>query len=172
MTYLCTIELGKDPQHPVFTVTPEDAQPETGHSATAAWWNIYKEGLRVRNQPEQAVMSGDEMFGLYDNVIKALLQELPGADKLSPYIWRTFIEGGYVSLIISHHSPLIYVSSRPAAKRRNTANAVYHIESTVKPPEGAWMEPEDVTEADPSRTTDPSAGPYGTEALAAPTPAV
>ncbi len=73
---------------------PEDAPAETGHSATSAWWNIYKEGLRVRNQPEQAVMNGDEMFGLYDNVIKALLQELPGADKVSPYIWRTFIEGG------------------------------------------------------------------------------
>jgi len=94
VTYLCTIDKGKDPQHPKFTVTPEDAPPQTGHSATAAWWSIYKEGLRVRNQPEQAVMSGDEMFGLYDNVIKALLQELPGADKLSPYIWRTFIEGG------------------------------------------------------------------------------
>jgi hypothetical protein len=62
--------------------------------------------------------------------------------------------------------------SRPAAKRRNTANAVYHIESTAKPPEGAWMEPEDATEADASHVVDPTLGPYGTEALAAPTPAV
>jgi hypothetical protein len=96
VTYTCSIEAGRDPQHPVFVVVPEDAPRETGHSATAAWWNIYKEGLRVRNQPEQAVMNGDEMFGLYDNVIKAMLQELPGADTLNPYIWRTFIEGGYV----------------------------------------------------------------------------
>jgi F/Y rich C-terminus len=113
VTYLCTIQQGKDPQHPVFTVTPEDAPPETGHSATAAWWNIYKEGLRVRNQPEQAVMNGDEMFGLYDNVIKALLQELPGADKLSPYIWRTFIEGGYVFSHVRLHLSLTLVCPDP-----------------------------------------------------------
>lgn len=154
VTYVCTIEGGKDPQHPIFVVTPEDAAPETGHSATAAWWNIYKEGLRVRNQPEQAVMNGDEMFGLYDNVIKALLQELPGADKVSPYIWRTFIEGG------------------PAAKRRNTANAVYHIESPVKTTEGSWIESQDATQAEPSQVSDPTSGPYVPEALSAPTSAV
>lgn len=61
--------------------------------------------------------------------------------------------------------------SSPAAKRRNTANAVYHIESTVKPPEGGWMESEDITEADGSRITDPNAGPFA-EAVAAPTSAV
>lgn len=73
-------------------VVPDDAPRHEGHTATAAWWEIYKDGLRVRNQPEQAVMSGDEMFGLYDNVIKALLQELPDANTVGEYVWRTFVE--------------------------------------------------------------------------------
>ncbi|CAG7845943.1 SubName: Full=Uncharacterized protein {ECO:0000313/EMBL:CCA78002.1} [Serendipita indica DSM 11827] len=113
--YTCSIEAGRDPMHPVFVVTPEDAPEERGHSATSAWWNIYTEGLRVRNQPEQAVMNGDEMFGLHDNVIKALLQELPGAEELVGYVWRTFVEGG------------------PTTKRRNTAHTVYHIENPAAP---------------------------------------
>jgi hypothetical protein len=37
-------------------------------------------------------MNGDEMFGLFDNVIKALLQELPGANAVGEYVWRTFVE--------------------------------------------------------------------------------
>lgn len=125
VTYQCSIEEGKDPQHPIFSVQPEDAPRETGHSATAAWWNIYKEGLRVRNQPEQAVVNGDEMFGLYDNVVKALLQELPGASEVKNYMWRTFIEGG------------------PGSKRRNTANAVYHIETPVIRHADGWVEATD-----------------------------
>ncbi|KAG8836744.1 hypothetical protein FRC18_010785 [Serendipita sp. 400] len=117
--YTCCIEAGKDPQHPLFRVIPADAPAERGHSATAAWWNIYKEGLRVRNQPEQAVMNGDEMFGLHDNVIKALLQELPGADQVPLYVWRTFVEGG------------------PNTKRRSTAHTVYHIEAPTTTVEGS-----------------------------------
>lgn len=127
VNYVCTIEAGKDPQHPKFVVVPEDAPAHEGHTATAAWWEIYKEGLRVRNQPEQAVMNGDEMFGLYDNVIKALLQELPGASNVGEYVWRTFIE------------------AVPSNKRRNTANAVYHIESGTRQGE-PWQESGDAND--------------------------
>lgn len=92
VNYVCLIEAGDSPQRPVFVVVPEDSPRKSGHTATAAWWEIYKEGIRVRNQPEQAVMHGDEMFGLWDNVIKALLQELPGANTVENYVWRTFVE--------------------------------------------------------------------------------
>jgi len=86
----------------------------------------------VRNQPEQAVMNGDEMFGLWDNVIKALLQELPGANAVGEYVWRTFVE------------------TVPNNKRRGTANSVYHIESARQGER--WSESGDTN--DPSSVTE------------------
>ena len=96
--YTCTIHRGPDPKNPIFRVTPENGEPEEGHTTTAAWWKFHMERQRHRGDPTAPKFDGDEMFGLHEKPIRALLQELPKARKLRDYVWQSYIEEtGYVS---------------------------------------------------------------------------
>lgn len=99
--YTCTIHQGSDPKNPIFRVTPEQGEPEEGHTTTAAWWKFHMERQRHRGDPAPPKFDGDEMFGLHEKPIRALLQELPKARGLREYVWQSYIEEtGYVHLPI------------------------------------------------------------------------
>jgi hypothetical protein len=101
-------------------VTPETGEPEEGHTTTAAWWKFHMERQRHRGDPAPPKFDGDEMFGLHEKPIRALLQELPKARKLRDYVWQSYIEEtGYVPT--PNHPAwcnLAYRPCRPVKKRR------------------------------------------------------
>ncbi|SCV71002.1 BQ2448_3764 [Microbotryum intermedium] len=91
--YVCKIIEG-DNNGPQFEVYPED-QPTvviTGSTATSAWSQIVKVVNVIRSRSQSNSVSGPDYFGLSHNVVKALVQELPGANQVASYIWQTFVE--------------------------------------------------------------------------------
>lgn len=93
-TYKCTILDGGD--GPKFQIEPSDlpGQPIIAGTATGAWANIVKQANIIRNRQHSNSVSGPDFFGLGQNTIKHLIQELPGADRLRDYVWQNFVEGG------------------------------------------------------------------------------
>ena len=92
--YHCTILDGGD--GPTFQITPQD-KPEhkvLAGTATGAWSTIVKEANRIRNRQHSNSVSGPDFFGLGQNTIKHLIQELPNAHQLKDYVWQHFVEGG------------------------------------------------------------------------------
>ena len=96
VVYHCTILDGGD--GPKFQIIPSDRpdKPIIAGTATGAWSNIVKQANAIRNRQHSNSVSGPDFFGLGQNTIKHLIQELPNADRLRDYVWQNFIEGGWV----------------------------------------------------------------------------
>jgi hypothetical protein len=94
VVYHCTILDGGD--GPKFQIVPSDVpdRPVIAGTATGAWSNIVKQANLIRNRQHSNSVSGPDFFGLGQNTIKHLIQELPGADRLRDYVWQKFVEGG------------------------------------------------------------------------------
>ncbi|KIY46716.1 hypothetical protein FISHEDRAFT_66325 [Fistulina hepatica ATCC 64428] len=97
VVYHCTILDGGD--GPKFQIIPSDASkvPIIASTATGAWSGVVKQANAIRNRQHSNSVSGPDFFGLGQNTIKHLLQELPNANKLRDYVWQHYIEGGYPS---------------------------------------------------------------------------
>lgn len=91
--YSCRIADGGDGA-PRFEIDPSD-QPGVVISAgtpTGAWSQVVKAANRIRERNHSNSVSGPDYYGLAQNVVKALIQELPGARDVPGYIWQTFVE--------------------------------------------------------------------------------
>lgn len=99
VVYHCTILDGGD--GPKFQIVPSDAPDRTviAGTATGAWSSIVKQANTIRSRQHSNSVSGPDFFGLGQNTIKHLIQELPNADRLKDYVWQNFIEGGCVLLV-------------------------------------------------------------------------
>ncbi|TFK52148.1 hypothetical protein OE88DRAFT_1595459, partial [Heliocybe sulcata] len=92
--YKCVILDGGD--GPKFQIVPAD-DPQNAiiaGTATGAWAAVVKQANQIRNRQHSNSVSGPDFFGLGQNTIKHLIQELPGADMLRDYVWQHFVEGG------------------------------------------------------------------------------
>ncbi|KAF7768307.1 hypothetical protein Agabi119p4_7550 [Agaricus bisporus var. burnettii] len=94
VVYHCTILDGGD--GPKFQIVPSDApgREVIAGTATGAWSSIVKQANAIRSRQHSNSVSGPDFFGLGQNTIKHLIQELPNADRLKDYVWQNFIEGG------------------------------------------------------------------------------
>ncbi|KAH9480736.1 Transforming growth factor beta regulator 1 [Psilocybe cubensis] len=94
VVYHCTILDGGD--GPKFQIIPSDRpdKPIIAGTATGAWSNIVKQANAIRNRQHSNSVSGPDFFGLGQNTIKHLIQQLPNADRLRDYVWQNFVEGG------------------------------------------------------------------------------
>ena len=118
VVYHCTILDGGD--GPKFQIVPSDTpdRPVIAGTATGAWSSIVKQANAIRNRQHSNSVSGPDFFGLGQNTIKHLIQELPNADRLRDYVWQTFIEGGYVALLLFRlHLLTSFMCSRPLGGR-------------------------------------------------------
>ena len=94
VNYRCKILDGGD--GPKFQIIADDNRdnPVLAGTATGAWSTIVKAANNIRNRQHSNSVSGPDFFGLGQNTIKHLIQELPGADRLRDYVWQNFVEGG------------------------------------------------------------------------------
>lgn len=108
VVYHCTILDGGD--GPKFQIIPSDVpdRPVIAGTATGAWSSIVKQANAIRNRQHSNSVSGPDFFGLGQNTIKHLIQELPNADRLRDYVWQRFVEGGYVP----RPCPCLWICSR------------------------------------------------------------
>ncbi|KAF8443246.1 F/Y-rich N-terminus-domain-containing protein [Boletus edulis BED1] len=92
--YHCSILDGGD--GPKFQIVASDVpdRPMIAGTATGAWSSIVKQANAIRNRQHSNSVSGPDFFGLGQNSIKHLIQELPNADRLRDYVWQHFVEGG------------------------------------------------------------------------------
>lgn len=92
--YHCTILDGGD--GPKFQIVAQDqpSRPIAAGTATGAWSVVVRAANHIRNRQHSNSVSGPDFFGLGQNTIKKLIQELPNADKLRDYVWQHFWEGG------------------------------------------------------------------------------
>ena len=73
--------------------------PIEAGTATGAWSGIVRAANMIRKRQHSNSVSGPDYFGLGQNTIKHLIQELPGANQLPNYVWQHFVEGGYVYIL-------------------------------------------------------------------------
>ncbi|CAK5270516.1 unnamed protein product [Mycena citricolor] len=94
VVYHCSILDGGD--GPKFQIIPSDApeRPVISGTATGAWSGIVKTANALRRRQHSNSVSGPDFFGLGQNTIKHLIQELPNSDRLRDYVWQHFVEGG------------------------------------------------------------------------------
>ena len=99
VVYHCTVLDGGD--GPKFQVIPADCpdRPIIAGTATGAWSGIVNQANAIRNRQHSNSVSGPDFFGLGQNTIKHLIQELPNAGNLRDYVWQNFVEGGCVCLL-------------------------------------------------------------------------
>ncbi|KAL4242403.1 hypothetical protein ABKN59_012002 [Abortiporus biennis] len=94
VVYHCTILDGGD--GPKFQIVAGDHpdQPVVAGTATGAWSVIVRAANNIRHRQHSNSVSGPDFFGLGQNTIKHLIQQLPGANQLKDYVWQNFQEGG------------------------------------------------------------------------------
>ncbi|KIK96446.1 hypothetical protein PAXRUDRAFT_308225 [Paxillus rubicundulus Ve08.2h10] len=94
VVYHCSILDGGD--GPKFQIVASDVpdRPMIAGTATGAWSSIVKQANAIRNRQHSNSVSGPDFFGLSQNTIKRLIQELPNADRLRDYVWQHIVEGG------------------------------------------------------------------------------
>ncbi|KAH9889789.1 hypothetical protein C8Q73DRAFT_747570 [Cubamyces lactineus] len=92
VVYNCKILDGGD--GPKFQITASDMKPIVAGTATGAWSVIVRAANHIRNRAHSNSVSGPDFFGLGQNTIKHLIQELPHANQLKDYVWQHFVEGG------------------------------------------------------------------------------
>ncbi|GAA5841199.1 hypothetical protein JCM9279_000576 [Rhodotorula babjevae] len=91
--YVCRITDGGD-GNARFELHPSD-QPGVVISSgtpTGAWTQVVKATNKLRERNHSNSVSGPDYYGLSHNVVKAMIQELPGADAVPGYIWQHFVE--------------------------------------------------------------------------------
>ncbi|KZV73190.1 hypothetical protein PENSPDRAFT_649101 [Peniophora sp. CONT] len=94
VVYHCKILNGET--GPNFQIIADD-QPEkpiVAGTPTGAWSVVVRAANHIRNRAHSNSVSGPDFFGLGQNTIKHLIQQLPDADRLKDYVWQTFVEGG------------------------------------------------------------------------------
>ncbi|GAA5956667.1 hypothetical protein JCM3765_005697 [Sporobolomyces pararoseus] len=79
---------------PRFELHPADQPGNVIHAQTptGAWSQVVKAANKLRERNHSNSVSGPDYYGLSNNLVKALIQELPGANTLPNYIMQTFIE--------------------------------------------------------------------------------
>ncbi|KAJ3896323.1 F/Y rich C-terminus-domain-containing protein, partial [Lentinula edodes] len=103
VVYHCTILDGGD--GPKFQIVPADDpdKPIMASTATGAWSSIVKKANEIRKRQHSNSVSGPDFFGLGQNTIRHLIQQMPGAERLAKrgtrtvngiYVWQHYIEGG------------------------------------------------------------------------------
>ncbi|KAJ3729294.1 F/Y rich C-terminus-domain-containing protein [Lentinula raphanica] len=116
VVYNCTILDGGD--GPKFQIIPSDEpdKPIIASTATGAWSSIVRKANEIRSRQHSNSVSGPDFFGLGQNTIRHLIQQLPGAERLAKrgtqegekgdrrgndgsrrnriYVWQNYIEGG------------------------------------------------------------------------------
>ncbi|KAH8104641.1 hypothetical protein BXZ70DRAFT_887891 [Cristinia sonorae] len=123
VVYNCKIMDGGD--GPKFQIIAADVpeSPFTAGTATGAWSVVVRSANSIRNRQHSNSVSGPDFFGLGQNTIKHLIQELPGADMLKDYVWQKFVEGGPLggrhaavipALPEDHESTIMYAPVTPA----------------------------------------------------------
>ncbi|GAA5889803.1 hypothetical protein JCM8208_001135 [Rhodotorula glutinis] len=91
--YVCRITDGGD-GNARFELHPSD-QPGVVISSgtpTGAWTQVVKATNKLRERNHSNSVSGPDYYGLSHNVVKAMIQELPGADAVPGYIWQQYVE--------------------------------------------------------------------------------
>lgn len=122
--YVCRIVDGGNA--PRFEIAPAD-QPGmliTAGTPTGAWTQVVKAANLIRQRNHSNSVSGPEYTGLAHNVVKALIQELPGARASPAYIWQQFVEEPNPALIApdARRAPPAGVSKgRIVGKKRKTS---------------------------------------------------
>lgn len=93
--YICRIVDGGE-NNPRFELYPSDqpGQVISSGTPTGAWTQVVRATNKVRDRNHSGSVSGPDYYGLSHNIVKALIQELPGADQVPGYIWQTFVEEG------------------------------------------------------------------------------
>jgi hypothetical protein len=88
VNYNCQIM--ESPEGPVFQVTAEDRSDLCVRKSdpSEAWAPFLVEAAQIRNQDPVSSDRGEEYFGLQNDTIRSLIQELPRARELSKYEWR------------------------------------------------------------------------------------
>ncbi|KAJ4482411.1 F/Y rich C-terminus-domain-containing protein [Lentinula aciculospora] len=83
VVYHCTILDGGD--GPKFQIVPSDEpdKPLIASTATGAWSSIVRKANDIRKRQHSNSVSGPDFFGLSQNTIRHLIQQLPGAEKLA-----------------------------------------------------------------------------------------
>ena len=94
VVYHCKILNGD--HGPSFQIIADDLpdKPIVAGTPTGAWSVVVRAANHIRNRVHSNSVSGPDFFGLGQNTIKHLIQQLPDADRLKDYVWQTFIEGG------------------------------------------------------------------------------
>ncbi|KAH9947436.1 hypothetical protein B0H21DRAFT_333507 [Amylocystis lapponica] len=145
VVYHCTILDGGD--GPKFRIVAADMpdKPVIAGTATGAWSTIVKEANRVRNRQHSNSVSGPDFFGLGQNTIKHLIQELPNTKYLKDYVWQHFVEGGPLG---GRHAAVI-----PALPEDNEGNVqgVVYYEHEFDPDRPRELQIIHVDSEDPSR---------------------
>ncbi|KAJ7069497.1 F/Y rich C-terminus-domain-containing protein [Mycena amicta] len=136
VVYHCTILDGGD--GPKFQIIPSDVpdRPVIAGTATGAWSSIVKQANSLRQRQHSNSVSGPDFFGLGQNTIKHLIQELPNADRLRDYVWQHFVEGGPLG---GRHAAVI--PALPEEYKSATPIGSYY------PPRIPGSEPEEVVDA-------------------------
>jgi len=91
--YICRI-VDSGGGGPRFELHPTD-QPGTiihAQTPTGAWSQVVKAANKLRERNHSNSVSGPDYYGLSNNLVKALIQELPGANVLPSYVMQTFLE--------------------------------------------------------------------------------
>ena len=87
--YFCEILKGE--KKPLFRVTSEEEpkNPYESEDPTICWNKIYEKYCQVNNKPNDNVaISGTERFGLLDQLVINILENLEGVDKCTGYIMK------------------------------------------------------------------------------------
>ncbi|KAH7876092.1 uncharacterized protein C8R40DRAFT_150674 [Lentinula edodes] len=89
VVYHCTILDGGD--GPKFQIVPADDpdKPIMASTATGAWSSIVKKANEIRKRQHSNSVSGPDFFGLGQNTIRHLIQQMPGAERLAKRGTRT-----------------------------------------------------------------------------------
>ncbi|GAA5821974.1 hypothetical protein JCM11251_004805 [Rhodosporidiobolus azoricus] len=115
---------------PRFELYPAD-QPGTvvsGTTPTAPWAQVLKAANKVRNKAHSGGISGPEMYGLANNSVKALIQELPGAQGLAGYVWQNFVEDSSLAPSSSHGERRGSAAPKKVSKRKSSMAAAHQYE--------------------------------------------
>ena len=94
VVYHCKILDGGDgPKFQIIATDMPDQVIAAG-TATGVWAIVVRQANEIRQRMHSNSVSGPDFFGLTQNTIKHLIQELPHANQLQNYVWQHFVEGG------------------------------------------------------------------------------
>ncbi|KAG8926265.1 hypothetical protein FRC02_009032 [Tulasnella sp. 418] len=123
VTYTCKILSNGD--SPVFHISAPDLDPPVvAGTATGAWSGIVRAANLIRKRTHSNSVSGPEYFGLGQNTIKCLIQELDGAHQLSDYVWQNYIEGGP---LVGRHAPVTHTQDASVIPSSSTTAHQGHL---------------------------------------------